>query len=288
MAGRGAPKGLKEKFDDRVLGTPISEAAFTGLGGGLALDGRYYPVVELMYADFIWVAADQLFNQIGKARHMFGGDHDMPLLLRIKVGTGTGYGSQHSMDPAGIRDVSRLAHRRAVDPLDYVGLVNAAMALKDPVAVLEHDADLYKVTGPAPKQDFDFVLPPGQAAVRGPARGDRPDVSVDGPQIARGRREVRRGRRCHRPALARPGQHRLGRHRVEHQEDEQGGDRRAGLAGHVLWRLAGRRDPAPVLRLARRPGCTGRRQRVVAEHLQALESAAVAGVDEIVEALQPL
>ena len=125
---RGATKGLKEKFDDRVLGTPISEAAFSGLGGGLALDGRYYPVVELMYADFIWVAADQLFNQIGKARHMFGGDHDMPLLLRIKIGTGTGYGSQHSMDPAGILATSvgwRIIAPST--PLDYVGLVNAAM-----------------------------------------------------------------------------------------------------------------------------------------------------------------
>ncbi len=164
---RGATKGLKEKFDDRVLGTPISEAAFTGLGGGLALDGRYYPVVELMYADFLWVAADQLFNQIGKARHMFGGDHDMPLLLRIKIGTGTGYGSQHSMDPAGILATSvgwRIIAPSS--PLDYVGLVNAAMKLKDPVAVLEHDADLYKISAVAPAHDYDFVLPPGQAALR--------------------------------------------------------------------------------------------------------------------------
>jgi 2-oxoisovalerate dehydrogenase E1 component len=164
---RGATKGLKEKFDDRVLGTPISECAFTGLGGGLAQDGRFYPVVELMYADFLWVAADQMFNQIGKARHMFGGDHDMPLLMRIKVGIGTGYGSQHSMDPAGILATSvgwRIIAPST--PLDYVGLVNAAMRLKDPVAVLEHDADLYRFTGDAPKDDYDFVLPPGQAAIR--------------------------------------------------------------------------------------------------------------------------
>ncbi len=164
---RGATKGLREKFDDRVLGTPISEAAFTGLGGGLALDGRFYPVVELMYADFIWVAADQIFNQIGKARHMFGGDHDMPLLMRIKIGTGTGYGSQHSMDPAGIMATSvgwRIIAPSS--PMDYVGLINAAMHLKDPVVVLEHDADLYKITGPAPKKDWNYILPPGQAAVR--------------------------------------------------------------------------------------------------------------------------
>jgi 2-oxoisovalerate dehydrogenase E1 component len=164
---RGATKGLPEKFPGRVLGTPISELAFTGLGGGIALDGRFYPVIELMYADFIWVAADQLFNQIGKARHMFGGEHDMPLLMRIKIGTGTGYGSQHSMDPAGILATSvgwRIIAPST--PLDYVGLLNAAMALKDPIAVLEHDADLYKATGPAPKHDLDFVLPPGKAALR--------------------------------------------------------------------------------------------------------------------------
>ena len=70
----GATRGLKEPFPDRILGTPISENAFAGLAGGIALDGRFRPVVEFMYADFMWVAADQLFNQIGKARHMFGGD----------------------------------------------------------------------------------------------------------------------------------------------------------------------------------------------------------------------
>ena len=69
----GATKGLAKKYPGRVLGTPISENAFAGLGGGLALDGRFRPVVEFMYPDFMWVAADQVFNQIGKARHMFGG-----------------------------------------------------------------------------------------------------------------------------------------------------------------------------------------------------------------------
>ncbi len=98
----GATKGLVEKYPGRVLGTPISENAFTGLGGGLALDGRYRPVVEFMYPDFLWVAADQVFNQIGKARHMFGGESSVPLVLRTKVAMGSGYGSQHLMDPAGI------------------------------------------------------------------------------------------------------------------------------------------------------------------------------------------
>ena len=164
---RGATKGLKEAFPDRVLGTPISEAAFTGLAGGMALDGRYRPVVELMYADFIWVAADQIFNQIGKARHMFGGKHDMPLVLRIKVGTRTGYGSQHSMDPAGIMATSvgwRIAAPSTA--LDYIGMMNSSLLCNDPVAVLEHDSDLYKTFGDVPADDMDFFIPIGSAAVR--------------------------------------------------------------------------------------------------------------------------
>jgi 2-oxoisovalerate dehydrogenase E1 component len=164
---RGATKGLKDAFPDRVLGTPISEAGFTGLAGGMALDGRYKPVVELMYADFIWVAADQIFNQIGKARHMFGGKHDMPLVMRVKVGTRTGYGSQHSMDPAGIMNTSpgwRIAAPST--PLDYIGMMNSALLCKDPVVVLEHDSDLYKTSGEVPESDMDFHIPIGSAAMR--------------------------------------------------------------------------------------------------------------------------
>ncbi|MAP63991.1 MAG: MFS transporter [Microbacterium sp.] len=164
---RGATKGLKEAYPDRVLGTPISEAAFSGLAGGMALDGRYRPVIELMYADFVWVAADQLFNQIGKARHMFGGQHSMPLVMRIKVGTRTGYGSQHSMDPAGVMASS--AGWRIVAPStphDYIGAMNAALQCEDPVAVLEHDADLYRAEGAVPDGDLDYLLPVGSAAVR--------------------------------------------------------------------------------------------------------------------------
>ncbi len=162
----GATKGLAAAFPDRVLGTPISENAFAGLAGGLALDGRFRPVVEFMYPDFMWVAADQVFNQIAKARHMFGGVNAMPLVLRTKVAMGSGYGSQHLMDPAGIFATS--AGWRIVAPssaADYIGLMNAALALDDPVLVIEH-IDLYGATQEVPKGDLDYVIPPGTAAVR--------------------------------------------------------------------------------------------------------------------------
>jgi 2-oxoisovalerate dehydrogenase E1 component len=162
----GATRGLKEAYPDRVLGTPISENAFAGLGGGIALDGRYKPVVEFMYADFMWVAADQLFNQIGKARHMFGGDGDVPFVLRSKVAIGTGYGSQHSMDPAGVMATApgwRIAAPST--PFDYVGLMNSALRCKDPVVVLEH-VDLYTSIGDGPVDDLDYCIPVGKAALR--------------------------------------------------------------------------------------------------------------------------
>jgi 2-oxoisovalerate dehydrogenase E1 component len=162
----GATRGLAKKFPDRILGTPISENAFVGLGGGMALDGRYRPVVEFMYPDFLWVAADQVFNQIGKARHMFGGQNPVPLVLRTKVAMGSGYGSQHLMDPAGIFAMS--PGWRIVAPstaADYIGLMNAALTLNDPVLVLEH-IDLYGDMGEIPAEDLDYQLPFGKACVR--------------------------------------------------------------------------------------------------------------------------
>ncbi len=162
----GATRGFQAEYPDRVLGTPICENAFTGLAGGIALDGRFRPVVEFMYADFMWVAADQLFNQIGKARHMYGGAGAVPLVLRSKVATGTGYGSQHSMDPAGIFATApgwRIV--APTTPFDYVGLMNTALRCDDPVLVLEH-VELYTSTGEGPVDDLDYCLPVGRAAIR--------------------------------------------------------------------------------------------------------------------------
>ncbi|UOQ59210.1 thiamine pyrophosphate-dependent enzyme [Leucobacter rhizosphaerae] len=163
----GATKGLAQKYGSkRVVGTPISENAFFGFAGGAALDGRIRPVVEFMYPDFMWVAADQVFNQVGKARHMFGDNNTVPLVLRTKVAMGSGYGSQHLMDPAGI--FATQAGWRIVaasNAADYVGLMNAALALEDPVLVIEH-MGLYGKADRIPDTDLDYIIPPGAAAVR--------------------------------------------------------------------------------------------------------------------------
>ncbi|MBK6863690.1 MAG: MFS transporter [Ideonella sp.] len=161
----GATRGLAERFPERVIPTPIAEQGFLGIAGGVASEGSYRPVVELMYADFALVAADQAFNQIAKARHMFGGDAPMPLVLRSKCAIGTGYGSQHSMDPAGL--YAMWPGWRIVapsTPFDYVGLMNSALRCEDPVLVIEHVA-LYNSTGPGPLEDLDYCIPLGRAKV---------------------------------------------------------------------------------------------------------------------------
>jgi 2-oxoisovalerate dehydrogenase E1 component len=161
----GATKGLVERFADRVIGTPITEGGFFGLAGGVAADGRFRPVVEFMYADFVYVAADQVFNQVGRMRHMFGDVGPVPLVLRTKVAAKGGYGSQHSMDPAGL--FTLFPGWRIVapsTPYDYVGLMNSALACEDPVLVIEH-LDLYQSLGPAPAEDLDYFIPLGKAKV---------------------------------------------------------------------------------------------------------------------------
>lgn len=161
----GATKGLSALYPDRIIPAPIAEAGFSGLAGGVASMGVFRPVVELMYPDFALVAADQLFNQIGKARHMFGGETAMPLVLRTKIAIGTGYGSQHSMDPAGL--FSQWPGWRIVapaTPFDYVGLMNSALRCEDPVLVIEH-VGLYNEKMPGPKDDYDYFIPLGKAKV---------------------------------------------------------------------------------------------------------------------------
>ena len=162
----GATKGLKAGYPDRILGTPISENAFTGLGGGIAMDGRFKPVVEFMYADFMWVAADQLFNQIGKARHMFGGDDPVPVRvaeqgrhghrLRIAALHGPGRGLRHQ---------PRLADRRPLHAVRLRGPDEQRTALPGSGRRSRTCRSL-QFGRDGPVDDLDYCLEVGKAAIR--------------------------------------------------------------------------------------------------------------------------
>jgi 2-oxoisovalerate dehydrogenase E1 component len=92
--------GLSAKYPDRVISTPISEAGITGAGIGLALSG-WKTVVEIMFADFITLTLDQLYNHAVKFPGMF--PHcAVPLVIRTPSGGRRGYGPTHSQCPEGL------------------------------------------------------------------------------------------------------------------------------------------------------------------------------------------
>jgi len=89
----------------------------------------------------------------------------MPFVMRSKVSLGTGYGSQHSLEPAGLYATSpgfRLVAPSS--PHDYVGLLNSAVRCEDPVYIMEH-VELYKTEGPLPAGDLDYCIPFGKAKI---------------------------------------------------------------------------------------------------------------------------
>jgi len=165
----GATRGALERWPERVLAMPIAENGFTGVALGAALNGLR-PVVEIMFGDFCLVAADQLFNQCAKVRHMFGGNFPVPVVIRVRVSSATGYGSQHSGDPSGI--FALYPGWRIVaptTPFDYIGLMNAALRCDDPVLVIEH-VQLFQTEGPVPMGDLDYCVRLGAARVVRPGR----------------------------------------------------------------------------------------------------------------------
>jgi 2-oxoisovalerate dehydrogenase E1 component len=87
--------GLSTRHDDRVLNMPISEAAIAGIANGLAMAG-YQPVIEIMFGDFLLLAADQVVNHAAKFPFMFNGKVSVPVVIRTPMGGYRGYGPTHS------------------------------------------------------------------------------------------------------------------------------------------------------------------------------------------------
>ena len=130
--------GLSEAFTGRVISTPISEAAIVGAGIGLALAGRR-PIVEIMFADFMTLCLDQLYNHAVKFPGMFP-DSQVPLIVRTPCGGRRGYGPTHSQSVENLLvsvpglTVLYGSHRHNVGQL----LVDASTRWPNPTAFLEH------------------------------------------------------------------------------------------------------------------------------------------------------
>lgn len=157
-------RGLADEFGgDRVIDTPISEAAIVGSSAGAALTGSR-PIAEIMYADFMGLAADQVMNQAGLFKYMFGGDVTVPMTIRtVNGGAGFNAAAQHSkslhglfMHMPGVRVVL------ASTPYDAKGLLKSSIRCDDPVVFFEH-MGLYNREGEVPESSY--TIPLGEAEV---------------------------------------------------------------------------------------------------------------------------
>jgi len=159
----GVTKGLLPAFGaGRVIDTPISESAIVGAAAGAALAGLR-PVAELMFADFVGVCMDQIYNQIAKFRYMFGGKTTCPVVIRMAMGAGMNMGAQHSQSIyAFLTAVPGLKVVVPSNAFDAKGLIIQAIRDDDPVMFFEHKA-LYPRKAEVPEEAY--VLPFGEANV---------------------------------------------------------------------------------------------------------------------------
>jgi pyruvate dehydrogenase E1 component beta subunit len=168
IAAAGGPfktsEGLLDEFGPmRVRDTPISEMGFTGAAVGASALGLR-PVVEIMFMEFLGVALDQLVTEAAKFRYLSAGQVSCPLVIRASVGSGLGFGSQHSQtlenwvsSTPGLKVVTVSGPQSAYD------LMRSAIQDPDPVIVLEPRV-LYGERGEVETGDS-RVKPLGQAHV---------------------------------------------------------------------------------------------------------------------------
>lgn len=147
-------EGLWEKWGDkRLIDTPISEAAFSGMAiGASALGIR--PVIEMMFMSFSYVAIDQLFNNASFCRYMSGGLMHIPIVVRGPANGGTNVGATHSHTPENM--IANHPGLKVVCPsnaYDAKGLMKAAIRDNDPVFVMENTL-LYGEKWEVPEEEY--------------------------------------------------------------------------------------------------------------------------------------
>ena len=156
--GFGVSVGMIEEFGpERILETPISEAAIAGCAAGAAATGLR-TIMEIMFSDFITIAMDVIVNQAAKMRYMFGGKAQVPMVVRCPGGSGTGAAAQHSQSlEAWMCHIPGVKVVAPSTPADAKGLLKAAIRDNNPVIFYENKL-LYKTTGLVPTEDYVIEL----------------------------------------------------------------------------------------------------------------------------------
>ncbi len=159
----GRSKGLFEQFGpERVRDTPISEAGVVGAAIGAAATGMV-PVVDLQFANFIYVCMDQLLNNANKLRYMMGGSSSFPLTILVSTGASGSLAAQHSDSPhAQVINGGGWKVLLPTTPEDVKGLVKSAIRDPNPVMVFMPFV-VSGIAGDVP--DNDYVTPIGKARI---------------------------------------------------------------------------------------------------------------------------
>jgi pyruvate dehydrogenase E1 component beta subunit len=157
-------RGLHAEFGDkRVIDTPISELAVAGAGVGAAATGLR-PVVDLMFGTFLYLAFDQIANQAGAMRYMFGGQAKLPLVYMVQNGTGSSAGHHHSQSVHPFfMNMPLIKVVMPSTPYDVKGLLKAAIRDDNPVVFLNH-LGLGGQRGEIP--DDDYIVPLGKGEIK--------------------------------------------------------------------------------------------------------------------------
>lgn len=168
--------GLSERFPGRIIDTPIAELGFFGVAIGAAMMGMR-PIADVQYADFLFLASDQIINNAAKLRYMSGGTVEVPLVMRAPVGA-TGRGSQHAQSMeryfVGVPGMKVVAPSTAYDAK---GMLKAAVRDGNPVMIFEHkllygskgaraEPGAVDATSEIPGEDY--TVPLDRAVVRRP------------------------------------------------------------------------------------------------------------------------
>ena len=148
----GTSSGLQEQFgSDRVIDTPSSENAMTGVALGASVLGKR-PIMVHMRVDFAILSMEPIVNQAAKWHYMYGGKMRAPIVIRMIIGRGWGQGPQHSQSlQSWFAHVPGLKVVMPARPLDAKGMIISAVRDDAPVVIFEHRW-LYNLSGPVPEE----------------------------------------------------------------------------------------------------------------------------------------
>jgi pyruvate dehydrogenase E1 component beta subunit len=159
-------KGLFEEFGEkRVRDTPLAEEVITGAAIGAALGGLR-PILELMTVNFSLLASDLIINSAAKFHYMFGGQPQIPLVIRMPGGGGAQRGAQHSqMLETMYAHVPGLKVVTPATPYDVKGMLKSAVRDPNPVLFIEHEL-LYNIKGDVPDEGVEYTVPLDRGEVK--------------------------------------------------------------------------------------------------------------------------